>query len=95
MGEVVTVPKNIVVKEPLADKVNKDHVRFYWDAAAPYAVIYYQIQDDTGRDLEEEFIKLEGADFTAFVADIGNTIKTRSEAAIWTDLQAKYTVQNK
>ena len=95
MGEIVTVPKNIVLKQPLSDQVNKNHIEIHWDAEGPYIVIYYEIMDAVGRVLEEQFVKIEDADFTAFVATIGATIKTRAEAAIWADIQAKYTVQNK
>ena len=95
MGEIVTVPKNIVLKQPLSDQVNKDNVAIHWDETGPYAVIYYDIRDAVGRVLEEQFVKIQDDDFTAFMATIGTTIKTRAEAAIWADIQAKYTVQDK
>lgn len=95
MGEVITVPKNILVHTPMTDKVNKDHIRFYWDAVAPYAVIYYQLEDDDGKKIEDRFVKIEGAAFTTFVTGFALDLKNRAEAAVWADIQANFTVQDK
>ena len=95
MGELQIAPKNIVVKDPLTDQVFKDHIRVYWDDVAPYIVIYYELHDVGGRVLQSETLKIEGADLVTFVDGFGTTLKTRSEAAIWADIQDKYSVQDK
>ena len=93
MGELVTVPKNIVITPP-TDQLNKDHVRFYWDDVSPYAVIHYKIQDSTGRVLSNEIKKLEPlTDY--FTGPTLLEIKNISEAQVWADVQSKYTVEDK
>jgi len=94
MGEIQTTPKNIVVKDPLTDQVNKDHVEFHWDIANPFAAIKYQIVDTAGKVLQSEQVKLEPLT-SYFSTSFLQELKTVAESEIWSDIQSKYTVEDK
>ena len=94
MGEIVTYPKYIVLNQPKTRKVNKDHVELYWDTQGPYATIHYAIMSNIETTLAEHFIKVQGADFTAYMKVIGTIIKNRSEALIAADIESKYGIED-
>ena len=101
MGELFTVPKNIIVKAPITDQVWVEDVAGHFDATSPYAVINYELRDpdNTSRILEKEFIKLEGSDFTDLYSATGYTgaatLKTRAQVLVWADIQVKFTTEDK
>ena len=96
LADDVTLPYNVVVSEPLTDKVERISVSFFWEAAGNYALIKYELwnSDRTGL-IEENVVRLEGTSFNDFVADYGATLQSRSNVAINQHIQANHTTQAK
>ena len=96
LADDVTLPYNVVVSEPLTDKVERISVSFFWEAGGNYVLIKYELWDNARAKLiEENVIRLEDVSFNDFVADYGLTLQSRANAAINQHIQANHTIQAK
>jgi hypothetical protein len=91
-GEIRTTPLHIVLTNPTTDKVELISQSYHY-GAAPYLDITYNVLDSNGSVRATHVLRVEGADFTAFVGGIIATMVSRGDTAVWTDIQGKYAVQ--
>ena len=97
MGEKVTLPYNVVVSDPLTDKAEKISAEFIYSGDGNhFCRITYKLLNTLETETLGEFtFDVTGAEFTALVAGIGGTLKTRLDAEMSTDLQSRRTTQPK
>jgi len=94
MGELVSTPKEIILNTPVSKQVEKLTLRFNFSATTPKADITYNIVDDNGKVFASHEVVVSGSGLADFLAGIATTLNSRAEAAIWADIQGKYTTQD-
>jgi hypothetical protein len=136
-GEIVTLPKAIIIQDPTTDQIDKHSVEFFYGPPA-YAVIRYRPIDTSGR-MSTRYVSIKvqnevdnpdtaaancvgvedpwpgctgvgtggtyldpateapwdetSTDFTSFVSGFGATLKTRSDAVIYSDVQSRFDLE--
>lgn len=92
-GEVRTTPRYLVLTEPTTNQVELiSQTYFYGDD--PHLVIKYNVLDSNGSVRSSHSVTLSGSDFATFVSTFVATMRSNGDAAIWADIQSKFTLQD-
>ena len=96
-GEMVTLPYDVVISQPLTDKAEKMVVSIHYsEDGNHYAMLEYRILNQTKTaTLYSYSFRIDGTDFTDFVQGFAATLNTRAEAAMSQDLQSRHITQAK
>lgn len=96
-GEIVEVPQDIVLHDPLTHHVELQKITFYYSATNPYAKLEFDIISDTGDFITHHSVTVEDVapdtDFTDFISGYGGTMKSRANVINWSFIQDNYTTQ--